>query len=42
VDGRPIVQLPSKTIRLKELEFTEEERAVYDAYHKQGRELVAR
>lgn len=42
VNGQPLVKLPEKTVRVKDLEFTEEERVVYDAYLKQGRELIMR
>jgi SNF2 family DNA or RNA helicase len=34
------VALPTKTVTLKELEFNPDERTVYDAYHKQGRDLI--
>ena len=33
VDGKPLVDLPKKNIVLRELEFTDEERSIYDAYH---------
>ena len=33
VDGKPLVDLPNKKVVLRELEFTDEERAIYDAYH---------
>ena len=42
MNGQPLVKLPEKTLRVKDLEFTEEERVVYDAYLKQGRELIMR
>ena len=34
------MSLPSKTITVTELEFTREERAVYDAWMDQGREII--
>jgi SNF2 family DNA or RNA helicase len=40
VDGRPLIALPTKTVTLKELEFTQEEKVIYDAYHKKGKELI--
>jgi len=40
VNGKPLVSLPSKTITVTELEFTREERAVYDAWMDQGREII--
>ena len=32
VNGRPLVSLPKKTVRLKKLEFSEEERQIYDVF----------
>jgi SWI/SNF-related matrix-associated actin-dependent regulator of chromatin subfamily A3 len=40
VNGRPLVSLPSKTVKLTQLEFTKDERSVYDAYLDKGRELI--
>lgn len=40
VDGRPLVSLPTKTVLLKELDFTEEERIIYDAYHSKARKRI--
>jgi SNF2 family DNA or RNA helicase len=31
IDGKPILQLPERTVELQELEFTEEERSIYTA-----------
>ena len=42
VNGQPLVRLPVKNMEVRELDFTDEERAVYDAYMNQGREIIAR
>ena len=42
INGKPIVDLPAKTITTTELDFTEEERAVYSTYESQGREIILR
>ena len=39
VDGKPLVDLPNKNIVLRELEFTEEERGIYDAYHQHAKTM---
>ena len=36
VNGRPLVALPKKTIRMKRLDFTTEERQVYDMFFAKG------
>ena len=40
VNGKPLVALPKKEVKVVELEFTKEEKVVYDAYMSQGRELI--
>ncbi len=40
VNGKPIVKLPNKTINVRYLDFTTEERAVYDTYMTQGRNII--
>lgn len=40
VDGKPLVALPDKTINLESLEFSEDERTLYDAMHKEGKLIV--
>ena len=40
VNGRPLVALPKKTIRLKRLTFTTEERQIYDAFFAKYRAMV--
>ena len=41
INGKPIVRLPTKTVTLTELEFTEEEKAIYSTYETEvGRTLV--
>ena len=42
VNGKRLVTLPSKTVTLKELDFSREEKIVYDAYHKQAAKIVER
>ena len=40
VNGRPLVSLPKKTIRLKKLTFTKEERQVYDVFFARFQEII--
>ena len=40
VNGRPLVALPKKTIRMKRLTFTTEERQIYDAFFAKYRAMV--
>ena len=42
VNGQPLVQLPNKNVRVVELEFTNEERTVYNAYEKKGQEIITK
>jgi SNF2 family DNA or RNA helicase len=42
INGKPIVQLPKKTVSTKELDFTEEERTVYKSFESKGREIILR
>ncbi len=42
VNGRPLVSLPTKVVKLRKLEFTKEEKTVYDAYLSEGREQIAK
>jgi SWI/SNF-related matrix-associated actin-dependent regulator of chromatin subfamily A3 len=42
INGKPLVALPSKTVTVRELEFTKEERTVYDAYQKQAQVIIER
>ena len=41
-DGSPLVSLPSKTILVREVELTEEERICYVSLHEKARDIVAR
>lgn len=36
IDGKPILQLPERTIELQLLEFTEDERSIYSAVETQS------
>lgn len=36
-DGKPIVSLPAKHVDIKYLEFTQEEREIYDALYKNAK-----
>jgi hypothetical protein len=36
-DGTPLVVLPAKEIELVELEFSKEEREIYDSYERSAR-----
>ena len=40
INGKPLVELPKKNVQVKELDFTDEERKVYDAYHAKAGEIV--
>ena len=40
IDGKPLVKLPKKTIILKELDFTSEERTIYDAYEGNAKKII--
>ena len=40
INGKPIVSLPEKVIVTKELEFTEEEKNIYQAYNKQAVKII--
>ena len=42
LDGSPIVELPSKTLIMREVEFTEDENIIYRHVHKNAQEVVAR
>ncbi len=42
VNGQPLVKLPKKDIRVRRLEFTQEERAIYKAYETKGRDMILR
>lgn len=42
VNGKPLVTLPEKIVSLRELEFTKDERTVYEAYQKQAQKIVER
>ena len=37
LDGKPLIQLPAKHVELVELEFSEEERAVYSMVEQKAR-----
>ena len=37
--GRPIIELPSKTVQICHLELSEEERKIYTAMETDGREI---
>ena len=41
-DGTPLVELPTKTVLVREVEMTEEERFCYDIFHERARDIVAR
>ena len=41
-DGRPLVSLPSKTVLLRDVELTEEERICYGIFHEMARDIVAK
>ena len=41
-DGSPLVALPSKTVLVRDVELTEEERICYGLFHEQARNIVAR
>ena len=41
-DGTPLVELPTKTVLVREVEMTEEERFCYDIFHEKARDIVAR
>ena len=40
IDGKPLVNLPKKTVTLKELDFTSEERRIYDAYENNAKMII--
>ena len=40
IDGKPLVNLPKKTVTLKELDFTSEERRIYDAYENNAKIII--
>ena len=40
INGKPIVDLPEKTVTTTELEFTEEETIIYKAWESEGREII--
>ena len=40
IDGKPLVKLPKKTITLKELDFTSEERTIYEAYAGNAKKII--
>ena len=40
VNGKPLVALPDKDIRVRHLDFNEEEAAIYKAYEEQGRKVI--
>ncbi len=42
VNGKPLVQLPEKKVIQRELDFSDDERAVYEAYQSKGREIIER
>ncbi len=42
VNGQPLVKLPKKEVRIKHLEFTQEEKTIYKAYETKGREIIMR
>ena len=41
-DGRPLVSLPSKTVLVRDVELTEEERICYGIFHEMARDIVAK
>ena len=41
-DGSPLVSLPSKTVLVREVELTEEERICYGMFQEKARDIVAR
>ena len=40
INGKPLVTLPPKVVTVKELDFTDEERKVYDAYHHKAQHII--
>ncbi len=40
INGKPLVALPNKTVTVRELEFSQEERQVYDAFHNHARMII--
>ena len=42
VDGKPILDLPKKTVQLETLTFSKEEKKVYEAMEKDGRIIIGR
>ena len=41
INGKPIVRLPAKKVTLTDLEFTEEEKAIYSTYETEvGRTVI--
>ena len=42
VNGKPIVSLPKKEIEIIDIEFTREEKLVYDAYLSRAREIITK
>ena len=42
LDGKPLIQLPAKNIELIELDFSEEERAVYSMVEQKVRQRDSR
>ncbi|XP_059078743.1 helicase-like transcription factor isoform X2 [Tigriopus californicus] len=42
INGKPLVNLPNKTVEVQMVDFKKEEKIVYDAYLSHGREIIAR
>lgn len=42
LNGKPIVNLPSRTVIVQKIKFSDEERKVYDAMHKDGKLIVCK
>ena len=42
VNGKPLVQLPEKNIETRELEFTDDEKKIYDIFHEHGKKIILR
>ena len=40
INGKPLVTLPPKVVTIKELDFTDEERKVYDSYRNKAQHII--
>lgn len=42
VDGKPIVELPARSVYVEHVKLSEEERSLYDAMQNEGKIIVSR